>query len=56
MKNWYESKTIWLGIGTIATAIVSALLGGADWPEAVLAGVGATNIVLRSRTLKGPRP
>ena len=23
MKRWYESKTIWLGLGTIATAVIS---------------------------------
>ena len=22
MKRWYESKTIWLGLATIATAVV----------------------------------
>ena len=27
MKPWYESKTIWLGVATIATALVSALVG-----------------------------
>jgi len=23
MKSWYESKTIWLGLATIVTAVVS---------------------------------
>ena len=35
MKRWYESKTIWLGLATIATAVMSAVAGGAGWQEAV---------------------
>jgi hypothetical protein len=27
MKSWYESKTIWLGMATIVTAVVSAVAG-----------------------------
>ncbi len=46
MKRWYESKTIWLGLGTIATAVISAVAGG-GWQEAVLAAIGAANIFIR---------
>ncbi|HQG03891.1 MAG TPA: hypothetical protein PK838_06165 [Thermoleophilia bacterium] len=52
MKSWYESKTIWLGLATIATAVVSAVAGGAGWKEAVIAAVGAANIFLRTQTDK----
>jgi len=52
MKSWYESKTIWLGVATIATAVVSALVGGAGWQEAVLAAIGAANVYLRTQTDK----
>ncbi|MFZ5784924.1 MAG: hypothetical protein ACOY3Y_00650 [Acidobacteriota bacterium] len=50
MKSWYESKTIWLGLATIATAVVSAVAGGAGWQQAILAAVGAANIFLRTQT------
>ena len=49
MKSWYESKTIWLGLATIATAVVSAVAGGAGWQQAVLAAI--TRIHLYDRTL-----
>ena len=52
MKSWYESKTIWLGVATIATAVVSALVGGAGWQEAVIAAIGAANVYLRTQTEK----
>lgn len=50
MKSWYKSKTIWLGLGTIATAVVTALLQGAGWEEGVMAAVGALGIILRAKT------
>jgi hypothetical protein len=58
MKSWYESKTIWLGLATIAIAVVSAVAGGAGWQDAVLAAIGAANIFLRTQTDKpvGPKP
>jgi hypothetical protein len=52
MKSWYESKTIWLGLATIATAVVSAVAGGAGWQQAILAAVGAANFFLRTQTDK----
>jgi hypothetical protein len=52
MKHWYESKTIWLGLGTIATAVISAVAGGGGWQEAVLAAIGAANIFIRTQTDK----
>ncbi|GEM_PF-1683647 len=33
MKSWYESKTIWLGLATIVTAVVSVVAGGAGWQQ-----------------------
>ena len=52
MKRWYESKTIWLGLTTIATAVMSAVAGGAGWQEAVIAAIGAVNIFIRTQTEK----
>ena len=52
MKSWYASKTIWLGLATIVTAVISAVGGGAGWQEAVLAAIGAGNIFLRTQTDK----
>jgi len=52
MKSWYESKTIWLRLATIVTAVVSAVAGGAGWQEAVLGALGAANIFLRTQTDK----
>jgi hypothetical protein len=53
MKSWFESKTIWLGVATIAAAFVSALAGGASWNDAALAAIGAANIFLRTQTDTG---
>jgi len=50
MKSWYKSRTIWLGVGTIITAVVTACLQGAGWEEGVLAAVGALSILLRAQT------
>jgi len=52
MKPWYESRTIWLGLATLAAAALSALAGGAGWQEAAIAGIGAANIFLRTQTEK----
>jgi hypothetical protein len=52
MKSWYKSKTIWLGVTTIVTAVISAVAGGGSWHEVVLAAVGAANILLRTQTDK----
>ena len=45
-------KTIWLGLATIATAVLSAVAGGAGWQEAVIAAIGAANIYVRTQTDK----
>ena len=50
MKSWLESKTLWVGVATILTAIASSIVGGAGWKEIVLAAVGALNIFLRTQT------
>ncbi len=52
MKRWYESKTIWLGLGSIATAVISAVASGAGWQEAAIAAIGAANIFIRTQTDK----
>ena len=52
MKPWYKSRTIWLGVGTIAAAVVSSLVAGGTWKEGVLAAIGALNIFVRTQTSK----
>lgn len=50
MKNWYESKTIWLGIATVAVAALTQLgeLPIPDsWKPAILGAVGVLNVFLR---------
>ena len=53
MKKWYQSKTIWLGIGAVVTAVVSSLQASPDWKTAVIAGLGAGGILLRALTTEG---
>jgi len=52
MKSWYESKTIWLGLATIVTAVVSAVAGGAGQPSSP--GLGAHGIVNRPGSTAPP--
>lgn len=52
MKPWYASKTIWVGVATIALAGVSALTSGGTWKDAALAIVGAANLWLRTQTVE----
>lgn len=49
-KPWYKSRTIWLGVLSIAAAVVTALVPvvGPITSAAILAGVGAANIALRA--------
>jgi hypothetical protein len=55
MKSWYESKTIWLGLATIVTAVVSGVSGGAGWQQAVLAAVGAELLRIGSERIRTVR-
>lgn len=50
MKPWYTSRTIWLGVLSIAAAVVTALIPvvGPITSAAILGGVGAANIALRA--------
>lgn len=50
MKKWYRSKSVFLGISSIITAVVGLLQSGADWKTACLGGFGALSIVLRTIT------
>ena len=50
MKKWYLSRTIWLGFLTVAAAGVAALAEGLRWEQALLAVIGAANVVLRTQT------
>lgn len=55
MKNWYQSKTIWVNVLTLVVMILSSL---AQWQElaayapTLLAVVSTINIVLRFLTDK----
>ncbi len=51
-KKWYLSKTIWLGVLAIITAIVETIQGGGDLTAALLAGFGAVSVAIRGVTSK----
>lgn len=47
-KPWWKSRTVWLGVLTVAGAILTAVLpAGPIWSAALLAGVGSLNVALR---------
>ena len=47
-KPWWKSKTVWLGVLTVAAAIATALTPAAPIvASSILAGVGAANVLLR---------
>ena len=47
---WYKSRTIWVNIGLILAAGVTAFVQGYDWRQSVLAAIGVLGIALRSVT------
>jgi hypothetical protein len=52
MKAWASSKTIWLGVSTLLTAVGSPLSNGVGWREGVIAAIGAANILLRTQAFQ----
>jgi hypothetical protein len=47
-KHWWQSRTVWLGLLTVAGAVLTAVLpAGPLWSAGLLAGVGALNVALR---------
>jgi hypothetical protein len=52
MKHWYRSKTIWLGVLTIAMSGLTAAQEGASWQQIAIGCVGAAIILLRTVTDK----
>jgi|DEB19_MinimDraft_3_1074340.scaffolds.fasta_scaffold100280_2 hypothetical protein len=56
MKHWYESKTVWVNVLTLAIMIVSTMAG---WDELkmyateMMYGVAIMNIFLRFITSEG---
>ena len=57
MKKWYESKTVWLNIASVATTLVGAVTQVLPSLQGILdiktylvvgAAVGVVNIVLRT--------
>jgi hypothetical protein len=52
-KPWYASRTIWLGVLSVAAAVVSSLVEiNPTVTSAILAGIGAAVIAIRA-TEKG---
>lgn len=59
MKNWYQSKTIWFNVGTMAVAGLTAV-AGSEWiaenPIAaaiVTCAISIINVYLRKVTEEG---
>ncbi len=50
VKKWYQSRTIWLGVSAVGSAVCAAVAGGAGWQTILLAGIGALGIFLRTKT------
>lgn len=61
MKKWFQSKTMWLNLGTVvAGSVVVGMQTGLEtnpmpepWGGIVLGLLGAVNMFLRSRTSTG---
>ena len=49
-KKWYCSRSVWLGLIAIATAVVTSVEAGASWEKIVLATFGALAVFLRTQT------
>jgi hypothetical protein len=58
MKKWYKSKTLWLSIATVVTAVnqllpvVGTVIAPALYPWLVL-GIGVAAAVVRKYTVTG---
>lgn len=54
VKSFLTSKTFWIaGVCPVAIAVIDAVTNGADWRQAVMAGLGAVSIILRRLTTGG---
>jgi len=59
MKKWYQSKTIWFNVGTMAVSALTAILGSqwiAEQPIAaavVTCAIAVVNVLLRKITDEG---
>ncbi len=49
-KKLLTSRTVWLGLLTIAAAGADALASGAGWRQIVVAIIGTAIIILRTKT------
>ena len=49
-KKWYLSRSLWLGVIAIATAIITSVEAGASWEKIALAAFGASAVLLRTQT------
>ena len=49
-KKWYLSRSLWLGVIAIATAIITSIEAGASWEKITLAAFGALAVLLRTQT------
>lgn len=59
MKNWYQSKTIWFNVGTMAVAGLTAV-AGSEWiaenpvsAAIVTCAISIINVYLRKVTEEG---
>lgn len=46
-KHWYESKTIWISIGTVAAGTIQLIIGQNLLSGAALASLGYIYMILR---------
>ena len=59
MKTWYQSKTIWFNVGTMAVSALTAALGSewiAEQPVAaavITCAIAVVNVYLRKITKEG---
>ena len=53
MKKWWQSKTIWIGLGQAIGSLGAAAAGEVSWGAAIPAAIlGLLQIIQRDRTLK----
>jgi uncharacterized membrane protein YeaQ/YmgE (transglycosylase-associated protein family) len=50
MKKWYQSRTMWLAVLTVAGAVADAVVTGGSVGTIVVGVIGALNGFFRSQT------
>lgn len=49
-KPWYKSRIIWVGVLSVAAAVIGAIDSGVSWEQVTLAGIGSALLFLRPNT------